>query len=411
MKMFIRGAVVATALLAGTSAGYAGCGIEGGSVRILSNDFPALHAVVAGAEECAGGGVTVTKNHTAEHNKLQGPALTANPAEYTSVVIANSSLVDLLNEGLVRPLDDLVADYGAGLKKSQLITIDGKIMAVAFMANTQHTFYRRDFLDQAGVGVPTTYEEILAAAKAIKDKGILEHPLSGTYKAGWQLGEEFVNMYLGYDGAFFKAGTAEVAINNEKGVAALNMMKSLSEYMNPDYLTYDTNALQADWEANRIAIANVWGSRSGAILDNEGGTAEMIANTKLIAAPTVGGGSTPATTLWWDGFTISKNISDEDAVASFRAMMNGISTKMANDNPGLAAWLIDGYTAGATAAGTVATAKAGAYPYPMLPQMGYLHTALGVELVDFMQGNESAQNALSDVEAAYSAAAKEAGYL
>ena len=169
MNMFFKGTIAAVALLAGSSASYAGCGIEGGSVRILSNDFPALHAVVAGAEECAGGGVTVTKNHTAEHNKLQGPALTSNPAEYTSVVIANSSLVDLLNEGLVRPLNDLVAEYGAGLKKSQLITIDGKIMAVAFMANTQHTFYRQDFLDKAGVGVPTTYEDILAAAKAIKD--------------------------------------------------------------------------------------------------------------------------------------------------------------------------------------------------------------------------------------------------
>ena len=38
----------------------------------------------------------------------------------------------------------------------------------------------------------------------------------------------------------------------------------------------------------------------------------------LAAAPTVGGGTIPAATLWWDGFTIAKNISDEDAEASFR---------------------------------------------------------------------------------------------
>ena len=50
-------------------------------------------------------------------------------------------------------------------------------------------------------------------------------------------------------------------------------------------------------------------------------------------------------------------------------------------------------------------------PYPMLPYMGLLHTALGNELADFMQGKESASQALSDVEAAYSAAAKEKGFL
>jgi hypothetical protein len=40
-----------------------------------------------------------------------------------------------------------------------------------------------------------------------------------------------------------------------------------------------------------------------------------------------------------------------------------------------------------------------------------LHTALGGEISDFLQGSESAVQALADVEAAYSAAAKEQGFL
>ena len=47
----------------------------------------------------------------------------------------------------------------------------------------------------------------------------------------------------------------------------------------------------------------------------------------------------------------------------------------------------------------------------MVPYMGLLHTALGAELAEFMQGRESAEKALEDVEAAYSAAAKEGGFL
>jgi len=61
--------------------------------------------------------------------------------------------------------------------------------------------------------------------------------------------------------------------------------------------------------------------------------------------------------------------------------------------------------------GKHATASAGARPYPMLPYAGLMHTALGNELAQFMQGQESAEQALADVEAAYIAAAREQGFL
>jgi multiple sugar transport system substrate-binding protein len=43
--------------------------------------------------------------------------------------------------------------------------------------------------------------------------------------------------------------------------------------------------------------------------------------------------------------------------------------------------------------------------------MGLLHTALGDELAQFMQGQESAKQALADVTRAYTTAAKEGGFL
>jgi hypothetical protein len=47
----------------------------------------------------------------------------------------------------------------------------------------------------------------------------------------------------------------------------------------------------------------------------------------------------------------------------------------------------------------------------MLPYMGSMHNAIGSEIVDFLQGNETAEKALADVEAAYIAAATEKGFL
>ena len=407
-KLALAGAMSA---LASTTAfaGSHGCEI-GARVSIVGNEFPAIQTVGAGAQACTG--AEVTTNLTADHQKINLAGMQGNPAEYTSAIIANSSIVALMNDDVIRPLDDLVAKHGGNLKKNQLITIDGKVMAGAFMANSQHLVYRKDILDQIGVEPPKTYEDLLAAAEMIREKGILENPVSGAFAAGWNLAQEFNNMYIGYGGEFFKPGTAEPSINNEKGVASLNMMKALSEYMNPDFLTHDSNAAGAEWKAGNVALMNMWGSRAGAWNVEDGFSEEILAATGLEGPMTVGGGSIPATTLWWDGWTVAKNISDAEAEATFVAMMNGIDPSMLNDETmPLAVWLIDGYQPTDAAKGVFATANAGAIPYPMLPYQGLMHTALGAELSDFMQGKESAEQALADVEAAYTAAAKEKGFL
>jgi len=408
-------ALTATAAAVLTSSSvFAGCGINGNAnVSIMGNDFPALHAVFSAAEECAGDGVVVTKNHNKDYKDLMVPALTANPAEYTTLTVSNSTLVTLMGDDLVRPLDDLVAKYGSSLNKSQLVTVDGKVMAVAFMANAQHLFYRSDILSKVNMSADElqTYEQVLTAAKRIRDAGLMEYPVALNTKAGWNLGEEFVNMYLGTGADMFKPGTAEVAINNAHGVATLEMLKQLVSYSHPDFLTFDSNATQALWEGNKLALATMWGSRTKGVLDDEGSTEEVVMNTAFAAAPTFNGSSIPASSLWWDGFVISKNVSDADAEASFMAMMNGISTEMVQANNDATVWLIDGYKPSNAASGVNATAMNGAAPYPMMPFMGALHGAAGSELSEFLQGTESAEQALSDMEAAYTAAATEKGYL
>ena len=255
----LAGAASLAALLAGGA--QAACTIDGaGSVRILSNDFEALRIVTGAAAECASDAVTVTANPTAEHKNIQGPALSANPAEYTVAVVANNSIVPLLSDDLIRPLDDLVANYGASLSPNQLIKIDGKVMAIAFMGNGQHMFYRKDILEKAGVAVPKTWEEVLAAAEAIKAAGLMEYPLAASDKPGWDLAAEFVNMYLGTGGEFFAEGSAELAIDNDNGRKVLEAMRAMTAYMNPDYLTYDATELNKLWDAGSVAIMNQWGS-------------------------------------------------------------------------------------------------------------------------------------------------------
>lgn len=412
MKPILTAALSMAAFLAAGSLAQANCGVTQGRVSIVGNEFPAIQSVAAQAAKCEAGALKVTANLTANHQKINLPGMQGNPAEYTSAIVATSSIVALLNEGLLRPLDQLVAEYGKDLPKQQLVSIDGKVMAVAFMANSQHLVYRKDVLEQVGVQPPKTYEEMLAAAKLIRDKGIMRYPVGGAYQAGWNLAQEFVNMYIGHGGEFFKPGTPEVSINNAKGVAALNMMKALSEYMNPDFLTHDSNGTSAEWKAGNVALMNMWGSRTGVLMDKAAVDAKVADNTKVGAPMTVGGGSIPATTLWWDGWTVAKNISEEDAKATFVAMRNGISPALLNEKTmGQAVWMIPGYKPAEVNQGVMQTMAMNAKPYPMLPYMGLLHTALGDGIAPFLSGKKDAAATLADIEAAYTTAAREKGFL
>jgi len=393
--------------------GHAGCDIAAGKVNIIGNEFPAIQTLGKGAMSCASDTVEVKTNLTKEHKTIQVPGMTGNPAEYTAAIISNSSITPLMNDNLIRPLDDMIAEFAPDLPATQKITLDGKVMAVAFMANAQHMVYRKDVLEAAGLEAPKSYEDVLANAKVLRDTGAMQNPIGGAFSAGWGLGQEFNNMFIGHGGSFFKAGTAEPNVNNEMGIATLNMMKAMTEYMNPDFLALNNNEISAEWKAGNVAMMNMWGSRTPALLDPEDSVEGVAENTALTGPMMVGDSGVPATTLWWDGWSIAANISDEDAEASFKAMMKAIDPSILEQDgvAGQAVWLLEGYEPTATSSGVLETVKAGTTPYPTLPFVSLMHTALGAELPDFMQGKESAEQALADVEAAYTTAAKEAGFL
>lgn len=402
----------ATALVATAGAGAADCGIGEGRVSIIGNEFPAIQAVAARAAECAGSGVNVRANLTSQHQTLNVAGMSTTPPEYTTAIVANSSILALINDDVIRPLNDLVAEYGEGLQPFQLITVGGDVLAVAFMANAQHLVYRSDVLDQLGLAVPTSYEEVLDAAEAIRAAGIMQYPIGGAYQAGWNLAQEFINMYIGFGGDFFEPGSARVTVNNPQGAAALEMMKALSAYMNPDFLTHDSNATSAEWQAGNVALMNMWGSRVPPLQATENSVPEVHLNTAVGGPLTVGGGDVPATTLWWDGWTVAKNASDADARATFLAMKHGIAPGMLTEETmPLAVWMIEGYEPAPVSAGVFATIQAGARPYPMVPYQGLLHTALGDNIAPFLQGRATAAETLEAIEAAYTSSAREQGFL
>ena len=396
----------AVSLLA-TAGAQADCAFENEvTVKSLSAGFEAWKAVTDAMAECG----NVEAELDQEFRTKQPAAFAANPSLYHIGGVSNGTVTPLLNEGTIRPLDDLIAAHGQNLAPNQLIKINGETMAVAMMVNTQHLMYREDIFDDLGLEVPSTWDGVLEAAAAIKEAGVVDYPLGATMKSGWNLAQDFNNMFLGFGGQFTGADSMPT-VNTEAGMKALDMMMRMTEYMDPEYLVSDSTYVQQQFQQGKIAMANLWASR-GAAMDDEA-ESQVVGKVNAAAAPLAMEGGAPATTLWWDGIVIAKNISDEEADAAFRVAMEGLDTEMVTANNDEAIWLISGYQPNRLAEGAIATASADPAPqsYPSTSQMGLMHTALGNELPAFFTGERDAAATLEAVEGAYVTAAKEAGLI
>ena len=392
--------------LMGTSA-FAACSYENTvPLKSLSAGFEAWKAVTDAMAECGNFQAELDQ----EFRTKQPAAFEANPSLYHIGGVSNGTVTPLLNAGTIRPLDDLVAKYGQNLSPNQLIRVDGKIMAIAMMVNTQHIMYRSDIFADLGLEAPASYADMLAAAEAIKAAGVVDYPIGATMKAGWNLAQDFNNMYVGFGGNFVNDDNT-TGVNSDAGMKTLETMKAATAYMDPEYLVSDSTYVQQQFQQGKIAMANLWASRGGAM--NDEAESQVVGKVATAAAPTAMDGGAPATTLWWDGIVIAANITDEEADAAFRLAMEGLDTEMVTANNDAAIWLVSGYQPTEMAQGAIATATFDPAPpaYPSTTQMGLLHTALGNELPAYFTGERDAAATLAAVEDAYNTAAKEAGIM
>lgn len=395
-------AAAALALLLSTTA-HAACSFQNTvPVKSLTAAFEAWKAVTSSMAECG----NVQSELDQEFRTKQPAAFAANPALYQIGGVSNGTLVPLLNAGTIRPLDALVAKYGQKLQPNQLIRIDGKIMAVAMDVNAQHLVYRQDILTDLGIAVPTTWDEVLAAAEKIKASGKVAYPIGATMKPGFDLSQEFVNMFLGYGGVATRPDNTP-NLNSEAGLKTLTMLKKLTAYMDPEYLVSESTFVQKQFQQGKIAMSNLWATRTAALDDPK--ESQVVGKIALAAAPSAIPSGKPATTLWWDGIVISKNITDAEADAAFRVAMEGLDERTVKAAPGAAVWLIKGYVPGKYAGGAVASANGGAPPYPSTTTMGLISTVVGENTADFLTGKKTVEATLAAMDAAYLTRARELG--
>jgi len=254
------------------------------------------------------------------------------------------------------------------------------------MVNTRHLMCRADIFSDLGNETPATWDEVFAAAETVKQAGVVDCAIGATIKSGWNLAQEFVNMYPGYGGKVFNADNT-TAVNADAGMKAIETMAKTLDYTDPRVRVSDSTYVRQQFQQGKIAMSNLWSSRGGAMDDPA--ESSGVGKVRMAAAPKAMADGAPAMTLWRDGIVIAANITDEEADAAFRLAMEGLDKEVVKADNEAAIWLVKGYEPGPLAQSAIATTTASpaAPACPSTTQMGLLHTAHANVLPAFLTGD------------------------
>lgn len=386
--------------------------VKPGEVNIIGNAFPVLQHIAKQMESCTRGGLKVQFKLTPQVSpEVQQAFGSAGKSAFDAAVVSNGQFTDLMSKGQLQPMTDLVAKYRAKykLEDNMLVKVNGEVMAIAFQQNAQNLFYRKDLFDKHGIKVPASYPEMLAAARTLKEKepGI-EFPIAQTFAKGWDSATEFTNIFAGFGGRFFKAGSAAPDFNGEAGVKALETMKAMTAYMTPNFLASNSDDVMNQFQQGKAAMGVLWATRAARMDDPA--ASKIVGKMDFAAAPAVVAGGKSATHLWWDGVVMPKN-QGGDRETVFQVLLEALdedSTKSGND---LTIWIRSAYKPTRFGNGVAASARAGAPIWPSEPYFSLAHGEIGKVIPDVLSGAMSPKQALDAAALAYSKAATEKGFL
>lgn len=383
-----------------------------GDVNIIGNSFPAFQHIAKEMEACNRAGLKVTFKLTPQANVESEQAFAAEgKSPFDMAFVSNGIYANLQSRGQLQPMTDLVAKYRTKykLEEKMLIKVNGEVMAIAFTQNAQNLFYRKDVFAKHGIKVPSTYPEMLDAAKQLKKvEPSIEFPIAQTFSKGFDVGTEFINLYAGHSGKFFKPGSAQLDIVNEAGIKTLELMKSMTPFMTPNFNASNSNEVMTQFQQGKAAMGVLWASRAARMDDPA--ASKVVGKMDFGAAPAVVASGKSATHLWWDGAVMPKNLAgDRDSV--FQVMMEALdepTTKAGND---LIIWTRSVYKPTRYGVGVITSSLAGAPNWPTEPYFGLLHTELGKVLPDVLSGAVSPRAGLLIASEAYSKAAADKGFI
>ena len=141
--------------------------------------------------------------------------------------------------------------------------IDGRQVAIPYFTDAAGLYYRTDLLEKYGLEVPTTWDELAAAAQTIQDGERADNPDFAGYV--WQ-GNAYEGLtcdahewLVSETGQSFITPEGEVNVNNPEFIAALERAAGWVGGISPEGVTtYGEEESRAVWQAGNAAFMRNW---------------------------------------------------------------------------------------------------------------------------------------------------------
>ena len=395
----------AAALACGSVAGT-------GEVHLVGNSFPAVAHIARIAEGCARPGFRVVFKLTPQASIETEQAFgAAGRSPFDAAIVSMAVFANLYARRQLQPLTDLVQEYGARyrLEEKMLVRVDGEVMAIAFLQNTQNLYYRADLFAKHKLTVPTDYAQMVQAAAVLqRQEPSITFAIAQGFAKGFDCGTEFANILASLGGRFFRPAGALPAFNGEFGAQAVGVMRSLMPYMTPNVLASNADDVVNQFQQGKAAMGVLWASRASRM--DDAAASRVVGRMQFAAAPAARLGGRTAAHLWWDAAVLPRN-NPRQREATFHVLMEGLSEAAVKSGNDLGLWVRSVFEPGRFGTGVALSQAAGAPVWSSEPFFSLAHAEVGKLLPEALVGDRTPQAVLDAAAAAYVRAATEKGFI
>jgi multiple sugar transport system substrate-binding protein len=150
-------------------------------------------------------------------------------------------------------------------------TYDGTLYAIPWFNNGPGLFYRKDLLDEAGIDVPTTYDDLVSASKELATGDISGYIFQAVQTEGGVI--NFLEYLWGYGGDLLDENMQVILGDDSAGVDALTRLVGYiyDEKISPESCLTMTTAADAEnvFASGKAVFLRSWMTATSAMLGDE----------------------------------------------------------------------------------------------------------------------------------------------
>jgi multiple sugar transport system substrate-binding protein len=344
--------------------------------------------------------------YEALHDKIV-QAQVAGDGLYDTVLMDTPWPAEFADAQIVTDITDKIpADFKSGVFDSAwtAASYKGKYWGVPWINDTKFFFYNTKMFANAGIAAaPKTWDDVLADAKAIKDKGKVQYPLVWSWVQAEAVICDWAELAGVMGGANFIDDQGKATFNTGGGLAALEFMKKTIDegLTNPASLGFTEVDVNNTIAAGQAAMGLNWTFGYNVLNDKASSTVAgdiaVIASPGTATTPTAGvnGGMSIAVT------TKSKHPAEALKLALWMASQPMQEKYDANTFP---MWKASFQNTDLTKANPAFWAAAesafgGLVARPIVPYYTKLSSALQVAIQEALKGTKTPKEALDGVAA------------